>query len=476
MDASYGGISLCGGRIMSRESVLKRAETFFDSNAFFELLAKRVTYRSESQNEESTPHSHAYLTEEMMPYLEGLGFGCQLLENPVLPRLPILYAEREEDPSLPTVLTYGHGDTVLGMENRWQEGLEPWRLIKRGDRWYGRGAADNKGQHAVNLTALALILEERGFLGFNTKVIIEIGEEMGSPGLREVCARHKDLLKADVLIGSDGPRLSPDRPTVYGGTRGVVNLDLTLRLRDGAHHSGNWGGLLANPGIIMAHALACLVDKNGKILVPELRPETIPEKVRRALADIEVTGEGGPAIDHHWGEPGLTPSEKVYGWNTLEVLAYTCGNPQAPANAIPHEAKARIHIRYTTDSDPATFEEGIRRHLNAHGFNQIEIENAREGFFKATRLDLDSPWARFAVESLERTSGRKPAVLPNLGGSLPNDAFTDVLGLTTIWVPHSYSGCSQHAPDEHVLAPLMRDALHLMTGLFWDLGEQGAPE
>jgi hypothetical protein len=127
------------------------------------------------------------------------------------------------------------------------------------------------------------------------------------------------------------------------------------------------------------------------------------------------------------------------------------------------------------DTDPTTFEAALRRRLDSCGFSQVEVIPLRGGFFTATRLDPDNPWARFAVSSLQETSGEKPAVLPNLGGSLPNDAFTDILGLPTVWIPHSYGGCSQHAPDEHVLAPLMRDALRLMTGIFHDLAERGAP-
>jgi hypothetical protein len=93
---------------------------------------------------------------------------------------------------------------------------------------------------------------------------------------------------------------------------------------------------------------------------------------------------------------------------------------------------------------------------------------------QATRLDPDHPWVRWAAESIERTLGVKPAVLPNIGGSLPNDCFADVLDLPTIWVPHSYAGCCQHAPNEHVLAPIMREGLQMMTGLFWDLAEDTA--
>jgi hypothetical protein len=72
--------------------------------------------------------------------------------------------------------------------------------------------------------------------------------------------------------------------------------------------------------------------------------------------------------------------------------------------------------------------------------------------------------------SVERTTGKRPAILPNLGGSLPNDCFADVLGLPTVWIPHSYPGCSQHAPDEHLLASVAREGLAIMTGLFFDLG------
>ena len=72
---------------------------------------------------------------------------------------------------------------------------------------------------------------------------------------------------------------------------------------------------------------------------------------------------------------------------------------------------------------------------------------------KATRTPLDDPWVRRVMVSLEETLGRPPALLPNLGGSIPNDVFTDVLGMPTIWVPRSFAGCSQHFPDEHPLVP-----------------------
>ena len=460
---------------MSREKAIACAEEFFDRGEFFKLLSRRVAHRSSSQEPERVAELRGYLTDEMGPYLEEMGFCWRVVENPVEDRMPFLIAERIESDDFPTVLTYGHGDTVRGMDGHWREGLEPWRLIREGDRWYGRGAADNKGQHTINLAALALVLERKGALGFNVKVLIDMGEESGSPGLHRVCEGEKQALRADVLIASDGPRTDPSRPAIYGGSRGVFNFDLSLKLRAGGHHSGNWGGLLANPGVIMANALAALVDARGRILVPELKPPGIPDSVRRALAELEVTGRGGPEIDPNWGEPGLSLAEKVYGWNTLDILAFECGNPENPAHAIPPSARARCHIRFVAGSNPEEFIPAVRRRLDAHGFQNIEISKVRENHTMGTRLDPDHPWVRFAVESFRKTHGSKPDYLPNLGGTLPNDAFAEILGLPTVWVPHSYGGCSQHAPDEHLLAPIAREGMRLMTGLFWDLSEQGGP-
>ena len=87
----------------------------------------------------------------------------------------------------------------------------------------------------------------------------------------------------------------------------------------------------------------------------------------------------------------------------------------------------------------------------------------------ATRLSPDSPWARLAMDSIERTTGTAASLVPNLAGTIPNGAFSDVLGLPTVWIPHSHPGCAQHAPNEHVLAPLAREAMGIMAGLFWDL-------
>lgn len=454
----------------SREAAIARVEAHFDSGAFLETMTRRVAIASTSQEPEKAGELARYLAEEIGPCLErDLAVEWEILPNPS-DAGPILVGERREGDNLPTVLVYGHGDTVAGMDGRWRDGLDPWRLRVEGDRWYGRGTADNKGQHAVNFAALTAVLAERGRLGFNLRILVETGEEMGSKGLREFAEAHKDRLTADVLIASDGPRVQADRPTIFLGSRGNVNFSLTIEARDGGHHSGNWGGLISNPAVQLVNAISTLVDGKGRLQAEGLKPPPISNAVRAALADIEIDGgPDAPEIDPDWGAAGLTPNERVFAWNTLEILAMETGNPARPVNAIPPAASAVCQIRFVAGSDQENFLPAIEAHLKAQGYDMVDVAPTR-GAMAATRTPLDDPWVTRAVASFTRTAGARPALLPSLGGSIPNDVFTDILGMPTVWAPHSYAGCSQHAPDEHALGSILRDGLRLMAGLYWDVG------
>ncbi|MFW5680722.1 MAG: M20 family metallopeptidase [Pseudomonadota bacterium] len=464
-----------GGLTGSRDAAIAAAEARFDDGGFRALLAERVACRSESQDGGNAAELDRYLGDLVVPDLQALGFACTLLANPTGHPGRFLIARREEGPDLPTVLTYGHGDVIRGYDDQWAEGLSPWRLVERDQRWYGRGTADNKGQHLINLLALKAVLATRGRLGFNVVVLFEMGEESGSPGLAELAREQRDRLRADLLIASDGPRLEATTPTLFMGSRGVINFDLALELRDSGHHSGNWGGLLANPGLILAHALASIVTRNGQIRVMGWRPRGIPPAVSEAVRDLPVgQGANAPPIDPGWGEPGLGAGEKLFAWPSFEVLAFTCGNPGKPANAVPPRAIAHCHLRFVPPLRAEAVLPALRAHLDERGFEAVRIV-PREEPMAATRMLPDHPLVRWAAASLQRTTHKTPAILPNLGGSLPNDVFAETLGLPTLWVPHSYAGCLQHAPNEHVLPELCREALAIMAGLWWDLGDGAAP-
>lgn len=446
----------------ARDQITTRAAESATLDLFVQELAALVAFPTEP----GASDAHAACLKHIAALMAGHGFVARWIKGD---HPPALVLSRHEGAGLPTILGYGHGDTVPGMEGRWRDGLAPWALTERDGKLFGRGVADNKGQLLINLTALRLVLEEQGALGFNCHMLVEMGEEVGSPGLEAICAALKDDLNADLVLASDGPRLSQDQPTVFLGARGAVTVKLSIHHRKAGRHSGNFGGLLRNPGTELAHALACIIGPRGDCLVPGWTPDRVPDATRAALAGI--TPAGGE-IDPGWGTPGLTPAERVFAWSAVEVLAFTCGTPERPVNAIPPEAQAHIQVRHVTGLDPDTILPALRAHLDAKGFDDVQIEE-HDARFPASATPPDHPFARFAVHSIARTTGSDPVLLPSLGGSLPNHVFTETLGLPAVWVPHSYPGCSQHAPDEHLPRAMIPGAIALMTGLYHDIGQAG---
>lgn len=468
----------------SRAGAIGRVEAYVDDGTFEAELARRVAVRTESQkfpDADAIAECHRYLETEMAPAFARLGFSWQIFANPSPGQGPVLLATRIEDPSLATVLGYGHGDVVRGMDEQWTKGKGPWIVARDGDRLYGRGTADNKGQHTINMAALAAVMAERGGrLGFNAKFMIETGEEAGSKGLKELVRAHKSAFSADVCIASDGPRVRADRPTLALGCRGALNFDLVCDLREGGHHSGNWGGLIANPGFLLAHALASIVGPKGELLIDALKAPPMSKAVKDVLADVEIDpGTEGPTVDTWWGEPELKPAERVYAANTFNILAFTTGTPGRPVNAIPPKAVANCQLRFVAGTRLEDIVPALERHLAETGHPLVKVvppPSINDGTFGASRIEPDHPWAMLVRASVQRSSNRPPAVIPSSGGSICNDVFTDELGMPAIWVPHSYASCSQHWPDEHILMPLMRNAAGLMAGLYWDIGEgKGLP-
>ena len=456
---------------MNKATAMKSAKMHYADGHLKAAIERRIAYKTESQAPEQAAVLHAYLKYELEAVLNRLGFTCHIVENPITGKPPLLFAERHEGDELLTVLTYGHGDVVRGYDDQWSDNIDPWKLTVKGDKWYGRGTADNKGQHSINLAALETVINARNErLGYNVKCLFETGEEIGSPGLRKYCELNAHQLKSDVFIASDGPRLSAGQPTIFLGSRGSVLFELSVNLRSGGLHSGNWGGLMRNPATILANSLASMVDKNGCIQVADLLPPPMSPSVRQALGKLAITDElMGLPIDNEWGDPSLSSAEKLLGWNTLEILAFTSGNPANPVNAIPPCAKAFCQLRFVVGTRWRELEPILRTHLDQHGFASVEILVQRST--AATRLDPDNVWVRWAEQSMKSAINQEIAILPNLGGTLPNDVFADVLGLPTLWIPHSYPGCAQHAANEHMLGSIADEGIQIMTSLFWDLGD-----
>lgn len=452
-----------------KEKAVQHATQYFDKGYFKKDLAELISVKTESQNNECNLEN--YYDQNIIPMLVKMGFKCKVMENPLSKANIILFAERIENADFSTILTYGHGDVVLGQDSCWDNGLSPYKLIEKDNRYYGRGTADNKGQHLINIKALYSLLSVQKKLGFNFKILFEMGEEIGSPGLKAFCQENKELLKADVFIASDGPRISQKIPTIFTGSRGGINFDLSVNLRDNAHHSGNFGGILKDPSIILSHAIASITDARGQINIPEWLPTSLTPDIKEILAKLPLV-DAGFDLDPDWGQKELTMTERVFGWNSFSVLAMLSGEPEAPLNAISGHARSTCQLRFVVGTDVNKIIPALRNHLNSFGFEDVNIHESEMIPFPATRLEMNNSWLSLITKSLENSMGGKIDLLPNLGGSLPNDSFSEILELPTIWIPHSYAGCAQHSPNEHLSVPLARQALVCMTALFADLSKE----
>lgn len=169
---------------MTRETAIKHAVASVETGEFRDRLARRVARATESQSPDHRADLTGYLEQELVADLVNLGFECRI---EVHEGWPFLIAQRIEDPARMTVLGYGHGDVVGGMDAHWDVGLSPWTLVERDNRWYGRGTADNKGQHTINLLALQAVIRARGHLGFNAKFLFEIGGRGPLAGAAQFC-------------------------------------------------------------------------------------------------------------------------------------------------------------------------------------------------------------------------------------------------------------------------------------------------
>ncbi|MAI17254.1 MAG: hypothetical protein CBC71_00070 [Rhodobacteraceae bacterium TMED111] len=453
------------------EKAIQNSRNSFTNGEFIQRLSSLIRIVTDSKEPVSATILREYYTKGLFKIFEELGIKSEIIDNPVNDKPPFLIGTRIESSEYKTILFYGHGDTVPLQKGDWYEGINPNELKVIDDKIYGRGIADNKGQHFINLMALLSVLKTKKKLGFNLKIIFEMGEEIGSPGLFELCELYKEDLKSDVLIASDGPRVSVDVPTIFLGSRGAVNFELEVKYRSGAHHSGNWGGVLRDPAIRLSHALSMITDKNGEILIDQWKPNSLTSEVKSRLKDLPATISEKLDIDENWGEPGLTPNEKLFGWNSFSILAIKSGDIDVPVNAIQPSAKALCQLRFVVGTEPLKIISSLRKHLDEFGFTDVEIITENAINFEASRTDLSSNWLKKVEQILQNFYGDQIHVIPNLAGSLPNNCFTDILKIPTIWIPHSYKECSQHAPNEHLPIALLEQSLLLMTDLYWNLGE-----
>jgi acetylornithine deacetylase/succinyl-diaminopimelate desuccinylase-like protein len=394
---------------------------------------------------------------------------------------PIIYAEIGPPPrpspkgegDIKTWLLYGHYDVYPADEK--QEGwrTKPFEPVVEGDRVWGRGAGDNKGQHLAMLNAIALWRELHGELPVRVKVILEGDEETGSVPLPQFIEANRARLKADLCVYSDGPMFPDDQPVLLMGVRGNLGLEFAARGAKRNLHSGNFGGVAPNPTLDLIHLLAEMVDRDGRMTVPgaAYAEMQISPADRAAVSALKLDHAGfreSVGVEPTTGADDALFHERLMLRPAFNVSGFASGYTGAGQKTIIYkEALAKADVRLVGNQDPDKVYDAIVAFAKKRGYGGIEIRK-----LKATppsRTALDHPLVPLVKDAVAKGFGREPLVVPSLGGTTPDFVFTRLLGLPSIVIPLAPYDENNHAPNESTKVSLylagIRSGLHLIEAL-----------
>ncbi|GAA4812489.1 dipeptidase [Tomitella cavernea] len=347
---------------------------------------------------------------------------------------------------MPTVLLYSHYDIQpTGDHAAW--GSDPFTLTEREGRWYGRGAADCKGNLVMHLTALRA-LGDGGLGGVGVRVVAEGSEEMGTGGLEQLVVEHPELFAADLIIIADSGNAAAGRPTLTTSLRGNANVDVHVETLAGEVHSGMFGGPAPDALAALITMLASLRDANGDTTVNGLdacgvwRGAAYPEDRFRAdagvLDGVDVIGSGAIA-DSVWARP------------TATVLGIDCPPVVGSAAAVQPHAAARINLRVPPGTDAIAAQDALVAHLHAHAPWGVRVRVEREVVGRPFLARTDGPGYAALADALRKAFGAE-VEYSGQGGAIPlctalaeqhPEAEIALIGVEEPL-------CNIHAPDESV--------------------------
>lgn len=479
-----------------------------DWDAFDRLLASRrraivegfipfLRLESVSQEREPVRACGEWLARAM----QARGLEARLIETG---GNPAVFGERRLPGARRTLLLYGHYDTKPVPPEGWLQPspLEP--VFRRGlaeegaptvapaaiadedlgqHRLYARGASDDKGPIWAHLLALELMDASGLAPAVNVKLIFDGEEEIGSPFFGPFTEAHRDLLAADLVLVTDGPKHDSGRPTVSGGARGVLGLELTLEAARRDLHSGNF--VAPNPAWALNGLLASMAAPDGTPLIEGFEADVAPPSAaeREMLARIPVDR---PALERELGlRVPADYLERLMFRPTLNIRGLASGFTGKQANTIiPHRATVSLDVRMVKNQRLETMYRRLVEHIRAQGFEVIESRDAplpdalrgrairvveKRGYDPA-KTALDLPICREVIAAVERAHhGERAVLLPTLGGSVPLWAFTDLLGLPTLVLPYANAGNRQHSPNEHLRLDHLFQGIRTTASLLTDL-------
>jgi acetylornithine deacetylase/succinyl-diaminopimelate desuccinylase-like protein len=427
-----------------------RTELVFDyieqhRDEFIQRLMAYVSRPSISAYGEGIGETAEFLRD----YLQSMGMEARLAPTA---GWPMVLGRRMDVPGAPTVLLYGHYDVQPPDPlDAWI--TPPFEPAIRNGRIYGRGVGDNKGQHFAQLLAIESLLAVEGRLPCNVIVLLEGEEEVGSPHIADFTREHKDELKADLVIIADGPVHESGRACIEFGVRGVVSFELRARGANRDLHSGGFGGVAPNPLWTLVHLLASMKNERGEItiagLYDDVEPPT-PLELETLAALPDVTARVKRELDLDEFDQPLDRGyyERLSHWPTLTINGLHGGyDGPGTKTVLPHQAVCKCDIRLVEAQTADDVLAKVEAHVRAHA---PDVEFIPQNSMDPSKTRLDSPFTAPIRQAIIDARGEDPLLVPAMGGSLPNYAFTKILGLPTFVTPYANPDEANHSPNENL--------------------------
>jgi acetylornithine deacetylase/succinyl-diaminopimelate desuccinylase-like protein len=366
---------------------------------------------------------------------------------------PVVYGEKILDPTLPTILVYGHYDVQPADPiELWDS--PPFEPVIKDDKIYARGAADDKGQMYMHVKALELMVKTDQ-LPCNVKFIIEGEEEVGSVNLGTFIRENKERLKADIILISDTSMLSMEHPSITTGLKGLSYLEVEVTGPNRDLHSGVYGGAVANPINILSKMIASLTDENNRITIPgfydnvaEVSAEERAEMAKTPF-DIEAYKDHLKINDVH-GEKGFSTIERTSIRPTLDVNGIWGGYiGEGAKTVLPSKAYAKISMRLVPNQSSEEITKLFKDHFESIAPHSVKVVVKPHHGGEPYVTPIDIPAYQAAAKAIETTFG-KPSIPVRAGGSIPIVAlFEKELGLKSILLGFGLNSDAIHSPNEH---------------------------
>lgn len=366
---------------------------------------------------------------------------------------PVVYGEKVINPSLPTILVYGHYDVQPADPiELWDS--PPFEPVIKDGKIYARGAADDKGQMYMHVKALEMMVKTNQ-LPCNVKFIIEGEEEVGSVNLGAFIKENKDRLKADIILISDTSMLSMEHPSITTGLKGLSYLEVEVTGPNRDLHSGVYGGAVANPINILSKMIASLTDENNRITIPGFydKVEEVSAEERAEMAktpfDLEDYKDHLKIKDIH-GEKGYSTIERTSIRPTLDVNGIWGGYiGEGAKTVLPSKAYAKISMRLVPHQSSEEITALFKNHFESIAPDSVKLVVKPHHGGEPYVTPIDIPAYQAAAKAIETTFG-KPSIPVRAGGSIPIVAlFEKELGLKSILLGFGLNSDAIHSPNEH---------------------------